>query len=291
DIIGLIDKAGTQVVAYNYDSWGKMTPSKAEMDDASDTNKNGITGTLKDTVGVKNPYRYRGYRYDTETGLYYLQSRYYNPEWGRFINGDALGGVVGELLSHNIFAYCSNDPINMKDDSGFLHSQALDNFGGGGGGGAVITTGGALLECLKGLYYGTVGTIGAILGAVVPKNKTKTSSPGIAISGALDIPMEKRKSGSYYPATIDKSANNVMVNFNTPMNFSDAQLHVRGGNDIYTFAQHNAEKLALKTGGIKKWENHIDGPKSGPGVYFNHYHGVGINEPRVHIFFDLPKIK
>lgn len=119
DIIGLIDKAGTQVVAYNYDSWGKMTTSKAEMDDASDTNKNGITGTLKDTVGVKNPYRYRGYRYDNETGLYYLQSRYYNPEWGRFINADALGGSVGELLSHNVFAYCKNNSVNMKDEDGF----------------------------------------------------------------------------------------------------------------------------------------------------------------------------
>jgi YD repeat-containing protein len=62
DIIGLIDKNGTQVVSYLYDSWGKLLS---------------ITGTLKDTVGVKNPYRYRGYRYDTETGLYYLQSRYY----------------------------------------------------------------------------------------------------------------------------------------------------------------------------------------------------------------------
>ncbi|EQB88355.1 YD repeat-containing protein [Clostridium punense] len=50
DIIGLIDKAGTQVVFYTYDSWGKLIS---------------IEGTLKDTVGVKNPYRYRGYRYDT----------------------------------------------------------------------------------------------------------------------------------------------------------------------------------------------------------------------------------
>uniref|UniRef100_UPI0025C57E2B RHS repeat-associated core domain-containing protein n=1 Tax=Clostridium sp. UBA4548 TaxID=1946361 RepID=UPI0025C57E2B len=78
-----------------------------------------IEGTLKDTVGVKNPYRYRGYRYDTETGLYYLQSRYYNPEWGRFINADALGGSVGELLGHNIFAYTKNNPINMSDKNGF----------------------------------------------------------------------------------------------------------------------------------------------------------------------------
>jgi len=68
-------------------------------------------------LGEKNPYRYRGYRYDT--GYYYLQSRYYNPEIGRFINIDVLGGNVGALLSHNIFAYCNNNPVNGKDPNGF----------------------------------------------------------------------------------------------------------------------------------------------------------------------------
>jgi len=58
------------------------------------------------------------YRYDTETQLYYLNSRYYNPEWGRFINADSLGGKVGDLLSHNVFAYCKNNPVNMSDPSG-----------------------------------------------------------------------------------------------------------------------------------------------------------------------------
>jgi RHS repeat-associated core domain len=91
DIIGLIDKAGTQVVSYTYDSWGKPSPEvKDESGNILPTS--GITGSLASTVGVKNPYRYRGYRYDTETQLYYLNSRYYNPEWGRFINADALGG-------------------------------------------------------------------------------------------------------------------------------------------------------------------------------------------------------
>jgi len=103
DIIGLFDSAGTQVVSYTYDSWGKLIST---------------TGTLASTVGVKNPYLYRGYRADSETGLYYLQSRYYSPEWGRFINADNLGGKVGELLSHNVFAYCMNNPVNRSDPSG-----------------------------------------------------------------------------------------------------------------------------------------------------------------------------
>lgn len=59
------------------------------------------------------------YRYDTEAGLFYLQSRYYNPEWGRFINADGIIGQTGELLGHNLFAYCKNNPVNSKDPDGF----------------------------------------------------------------------------------------------------------------------------------------------------------------------------
>ncbi|WP_160317240.1 RHS repeat-associated core domain-containing protein [Oxobacter pfennigii] len=103
NITGLLDDTGTQVVWYDYDTWGKASEP---------------TGPLADTVGAKNPYRYRGYRYDAETGLYYLQSRYYNPEWCRFINADAIGGEVGTLLSHNAFAYSMNNPVNFSDPSG-----------------------------------------------------------------------------------------------------------------------------------------------------------------------------
>ena len=107
DITGFIDTAGTQVVSYTYDGWGKLIS---------------IDGTLKDTVGLKNPYRYRGYRYDTETSLYYLQSRYYDPEMGRYINADDVEflGATGTLLSHNLFAYCENNPVNNSDPSGYF---------------------------------------------------------------------------------------------------------------------------------------------------------------------------
>lgn len=108
DVIGLVDYGKQKVVTYDYDSWGNLLS---------------IGGSLKDTLGVKNPYRYRGYHYDTETGLYYLQSRYYNPEWGRFVNADDAGVLEltqGELLSHNLYAYCGNDPVNKADPSGYL---------------------------------------------------------------------------------------------------------------------------------------------------------------------------
>ncbi len=103
DIVGLFDKDGTVVVEYIYDAWGNILST---------------TGTLKDTVGEINPYRYRGYRYDDETGLYYLQSRYYSPVWGRFISPDSQIAPSDDLTGRNLFAYCGNSPVNRSDPSG-----------------------------------------------------------------------------------------------------------------------------------------------------------------------------
>ena len=72
-------------------------------------------------LGRQNPLRYRGYFYDTDTGLYYLQSRYYNPEWGRFVNGDTSEVLTldqGMMNQYNLYAYCANDPVNGVDPSG-----------------------------------------------------------------------------------------------------------------------------------------------------------------------------
>lgn len=101
DIIGIIDESGNVISTYVYDSWGKLVS---------------ISGNKE--IGEKNQYRYRGYRYDTETGLYYLNSRYYNPEWGRFINADAAVGQIGNIQGYNMFQYCFNNPVNMDDPSG-----------------------------------------------------------------------------------------------------------------------------------------------------------------------------
>ena len=75
-------------------------------------------GSLADTLGTINPLRYRSYVYDTETGYYYLQSRYYDPEIGRFINADALVTTGQGLLGNNMFAYCLNNPVNGSDPCG-----------------------------------------------------------------------------------------------------------------------------------------------------------------------------
>ena len=104
DITDLCDRRGNSLVHYTYDAWGKLIS---------------ITGEKASTLGVINPLRYRGYYYDSETGLYYLQSRYYDPEVGRFISADGeISGVGGEILGYNMFAYCMNNPVQLTDEYG-----------------------------------------------------------------------------------------------------------------------------------------------------------------------------
>ena len=103
DIVKLIDKTGATVVEYRYDSWGKLLST---------------SGSLASTLGKNNPFRYRGYVYDEETGFYYLQSRYYNPEVGRFISSDVLLSTGQGVLGHNAYAYCLNNPVNREDSNG-----------------------------------------------------------------------------------------------------------------------------------------------------------------------------
>ena len=104
DIVGILDANGTQVVSYTYDAWGAPLS---------------VTGTAADTIGQINPFRYRGYYYDNETGFYYVSSRYYDPEVGRYLNADSVLSGTGESVQgYNLFAYCFNNPVNMSDSSG-----------------------------------------------------------------------------------------------------------------------------------------------------------------------------
>ncbi len=103
DVIAIMRAATGQVVArYSYDAWGKCT----------------VTNASGYTVGEKNPFRYRGYYYDTETGLYYLNSRYYSPEFGRFISADSFVSTGQGTTGGNMFAYCGNNPVNRFDPDG-----------------------------------------------------------------------------------------------------------------------------------------------------------------------------
>ncbi|MDD4157262.1 MAG: hypothetical protein PHY08_11885 [Candidatus Cloacimonetes bacterium] len=104
NINGLVDKNGTLVVKYGYDSYGNLLST---------------TGSLSSTLGLANPFIYKGYYYDFETGLYLLTTRYYNPEWGRFLNADDVSFLEPESINGlNLYAYCGNNPIMRVDPFG-----------------------------------------------------------------------------------------------------------------------------------------------------------------------------
>ena len=106
DVVGLVDSSNNIVVEYKYDAWGRPTLKRS------------LT-TAYDTLATLNPFRYRGYVYDEETGLYYLRSRYYNPVWGRFVIPDIIVAQVCSL-ANNAFAYCNGLPTMLYDADGTI---------------------------------------------------------------------------------------------------------------------------------------------------------------------------
>jgi len=115
DIIAVYNSNGTKLITYDYDAWGKCTTTY-------------VAGYSACGGAVYNPFRYRGYYYDVETGWYYLQSRYYNPEWGRFLNADGYLSTGTGLMGYNMFAYCNNDPANRLDMDGEHPGELFDTI-------------------------------------------------------------------------------------------------------------------------------------------------------------------
>ena len=103
DVVQITDSAGNIVNSYEYDEWGKITSQ---------------------TEGIENEFKYAGQTYDSETGLYYLRSRYYDPTTGRFISKDSNEGSIVNPLSLNLYTYCENNPLIYIDLSGHALTDA-----------------------------------------------------------------------------------------------------------------------------------------------------------------------
>jgi len=150
-VTAILSQNGYSMVEYTYDAWGNLLS---------------ITGPLKDSLGVYNPLRYRGYVYDQEAGLYYLESRYYSPEIGRFINVDSVEflGESGTLLSCNLFGYCENNPVLYIDPSGCAKVTIIlkDSF-------------------LRDVVTATAAALGTIIGAML----FHYTGAGAVIAGAI----------------------------------------------------------------------------------------------------------
>jgi|GEM_PF-3101037 len=147
DITGIMDDSFNLLAKYEYDSWGNILSIK-------DTNGNTITDNTN--IALVNPFRYRSYYYDSEIGMYYLNSRYYNQEWGRFINADGTIGANQDAIGNNLYAYVSNNPVNKTDYNGEVAGGSIAI------GGAIYGSGAAAAVPL-----GALGLLGAGAIAVI----------------------------------------------------------------------------------------------------------------------------
>ncbi len=155
NVMRIVDASQNIVTSYDYDPYGKVISA---------------TGTLANI----NPLRYRGYVYDQETGFYYVSSRYYDPEIGRWINADdtAYLGADGTLLSYNLFAYCLNNPVNRTDING--------NWSGWATAGVIV---GAVL-CIAAVSVLTCGVGTATLAGAIAVGAAKGALIGAAVGTA-----------------------------------------------------------------------------------------------------------
>ena len=148
DVVKLIDQDGAVAAAYAYDAWGNILSQSGSM-------------------AEKNPLRYRGYYYDSETGFYYLQSRYYDPATRRFINADVYASTdSSDAVSCNMFAYCGNNPVTAYDPTGEW------SWGGVLAGLATIAVGVAAVA----LTVATAGAAAPLAGAAITTVGTLASS-------------------------------------------------------------------------------------------------------------------
>ena len=151
DIVAVYNEAGVKLLTYTYNAWGEIT------------NTTYLNGSRTTNV-TENPFRYRGYYYDKDLGMYYLQTRYYDAEICRFISADGYVSTGQDLTGYNMYAYCGNNPINRKDPAGKLWITAL-----------IITT--IIVGC-------TVVLSGC---SAQPTSDVGAAKPYTAISGSNDI--------------------------------------------------------------------------------------------------------
>ena len=193
DIIAVYTDAGVKQISYVYDAWGNFTT----------TYHNGATSS---SIAAKNPYKYRGYYYDSEIGLYYLKTRYYDPNVGRFINADGYISTGQGLIGYNMYAYCNNNPIMYVDPNGESATAVA------------ATTGLILGKCILIVagFVGAVIVIGALIDATIDvvnaiQNIIEDSKDDADSKAEDDVITEPPNNGViYYHVTTPENAAAIM---------------------------------------------------------------------------------
>ena len=161
DVVQILSVWGTKLVEYSYDAWGNYSVVYSHS-------------SYGDLAEI-NPIRYRGYFYDFETGFYYLQSRYYDPQMRRFISADdaSLLGANGEFISYNLYAYCLNNPVDRIDSNGNFSWKTMFAIGT-----TVAIVGLALLAAIP-----TGGGSLVLAGVGITATAATTAANAVAVTG------------------------------------------------------------------------------------------------------------
>ena len=222
DVVGIYNASGTKIYEYAYDAWGNIIKSAQVATGGSDAH-------------AVNPFRYRGYYYDTETGFYYLQSRYYNPEWGRFLNAD-FAEVIGNestLTDKNLYAYCDNNPVMRSDADGEFWISALIKVGIGVGSQYIADVVSNAIAGKTGwdifVPSSTVGEyISAGVTALIPGSKITSALLRSVVSEGIQS-VERKINGeenSWIESSVSIFNNTIMdYGFSTASDWVDGQIH------------------------------------------------------------------
>ena len=236
DVERVISADGTVLASYTYDAWGSVL-------------------TAEGTLAAANPIRYRGYYYDAETGLYYLQSRYYDPATGRFINADSLLNGKAGTLGFNLFAYCGNNPVNNEDLKGDLFGTIC----GGIIGGLIGAISGAVSAAIQGksIVAGAVtgGAAGALIGAACGFIADTFGTGAIALAAGAatcgTIAAVGNLANQYWNYTIEKKAQVTAKSDNDSVRTgsrSSQTTSCNGASEYNSFAEYVDKKSIIKSG-------------------------------------------
>ena len=297
DVIETRDGDGNVNAKFLYDSWGKLI---------SVTDGNGNT-LATDSFAYQISLKYRGYVYDSETGLYYLQSRYYDPETGRFLNADNVNylGISESILSYNAFVYCENNPMNKNDSLGCFP----------------ITMGAAFLSSAL-FFVATLAVTNLVLNSYLTnysfqnqlrKNYNNIKLPMLTPQGRINLlskiirtftglsvkfiiksinvavaeakireTVTRNSRNRYWSATIRAG----YVDIGKALSYSEALNELKKGNNIFTVTRVEARALAMDAYNNKTPIGpQIDNGKEDVPGYYYHYHVFGRKYSGAHIFY------
>ena len=274
DVVGLTDADGAHIVKYSYNAWGEPV---AVTDDEGAA----ITGTAN--IAHINPLRYRGYYYDSETGFYYLQSRYYDPVMHRFINADSLASTGQGILGHNMFAYCLNNPVHFLDSAG----QAAIAIASAGIGLLMLCAFGA--TAISYSVTKVVETGREIIDSLTSSTTVKVDSLSKKIEKAeakIRSAVTEESKIRYWSATVHPK----YVDIGRPLTFAQAVHEVQAGNSVFAVTWYEAKAVAIAAGGSsgrnnRALEAEIDSGKENTPGYYYHYHTYNRSGGHVYYLF------